>query len=498
LFEAAMTADFSLCESLLKSKMTKKEHHFNMHPLLLMGVLATLSVLLILWPTPLWLILPAGLGGAFIFTLTFKPRLFLGILTVLVFFQYSFFGTSANHYLVVWDELFILIFCFSILLNKIRTSRMTFARSPLDGAIVMFFLACILSMLFNHPPLRVGLEGIRNYFFYALVFFCVMNCRMNPQTIRSTIYVIIGCFLLQLPVLGFEVIQAIIHDASMNPDLFRGTFPGANNLSYASLFPIFLFLGLKDFKLDGIRNKLIFLGLLAILVLGQGRLSILLFLIITLYLFRKNIFTTRISKTFLILILLFGTGMVSYFSLTDKKLLRDYNLWKIFTRSEFEVTSGSARYLYYPLTWNLLTEGSETNVLFGFGPGMYGSLASFKYMPPLTDFLSNAFHQKDRGFDPYVSSEIIPVWGELGFVGLIAFLYLLLKSFFFARACLKKYSHPLIRSLATGLTAGSFLMIAGSFFNPVFEVQVLAYPFWLLAGLLARAVRMENKGELTS
>jgi hypothetical protein len=476
--------------------MLKNIPLFDKRFLFTAAVVVGFSMLAVLRPTPLWLIAPAGLVCLAIFVLTKIPRLLLGILTGIVFFQYTLYGTPLSLYLTVWDELFILIFFISILLDKFRSQRLLFARSPLDGAILAFFLTCILSFFLNLPPLRVGLEGIRNYFFYALVFFCIMNCRMNKETLESTIHVIIGCFLLQIPVLGYQILQAFINHEPISPDLFQGTFPGANNLSYATLFPIFLFLGLNDFKIKGARNILILLGLLVVLILGQGRLSILLFPIIIIGLFHKNIFTFRLSKTFLILILIFTVGIVSYFSLTSKKLMNDYNLWDIFTRAEFNVHSGSARYLYYPLTWNLLDKSGTSTLLFGFGPGMYGSLASFKYSTPLSNLLSNAFGQRDCGLDPYVSSEIIPIWGELGFVGLLVFLFLLWRFFTFAHSCYKLYSQPLIRSLACGLFASSSLMIIGSFFNPVYEVQVLAYPFWLIAGLLVRAVRMKKKGEL--
>ncbi len=114
-------------------------------------------------------------------------------------------------------------------------------------------------------------------------------------------------------------------------------------------------------------------------------------------------------------------------------------------------------------------------------------------MTPFTRILANYWGQVDLGFDPGVSSEIIPIWGELGFVGIIFFLLLLFKIFKFAIKSYKLFDDDLIRSLSAGLIAGSLLMIVGSFFAQVFEIQVISYPFWLISALLIKAIKLKQQ-----
>jgi len=338
------------------------------------------------------------------------------------------------------------------------------------------------------------MDGTRIYLFYVLLFYCVVNLQITGKTIKNVIAAMILAFLFQIPIMAAQTIMLYKAGSPLAVDSLRGTLPGANNLSYATLFPLFLFLGLKGFRLKSLQDFFILLGLVAVLIAGQGRLAIVLFVIILMSLWGKTLLAGRVPVKVIGIACVFVILLGSYFVFSKEKFLKNYNLWKQFTKSEFTVRSGSARYIYYPLTYNWLKEDGAKRMMFGFGPGMYGSFAGFKHMTPMTKQLGTAFDQETYGLDPYVSSQIIPIWGELGFVGIVIYYLLLFKIYLFAAAARKGTDDPLTRAFSVCLIAGSFLMIIGSFFNPVFEVQTSSYPFWLLAGLLVRA-RMPNAGE---
>jgi hypothetical protein len=443
-----------------------------------------------------WVLIPAA-AGLFLFVLLARnPNLFFPTLTILVFFQHSFDGSPFSRYLVVWDDILTIVLALSVPFRNWCTLRSTYRRTPLDVAIGFFLLTMLISFILNGSWATAGVVALRNYLLYALVFYGAVNAPVTLRTLRLTFKTVIACFLAQLPILMVQAYLAIQHYRRiyLDADDLQGTFPGANILSYTALFPLFLFLGLKNFRLERLRDKFIALALMGVMILGQGRLSILLFVVILGYLFRRNLFSFRVSLKPAILAATFAAIMVSYFFFTHRSFWSEYDLVWFFGQSEYEAGSGSGRYLYYPLTWNILAQNGPAAVLFGLGPGMYGSLAGFKCMTPMTQYLSNAFHQKEFGMDPFVSSEIIPVWGELGLVGLTAFFFLLIKAFAMARRAYFHTRDPLVRSLSCGLIAGAFLMIVGSYFNPVFEIQPVAYPFWLFAGLLIQAVRLAEEG----
>ena len=436
-----------------------------------------------------WLILIGIVLVLFFLLICSKPNIFLPLLTFIVFFQYIGYNTPYQRYLVIWDDILIFIFIFLVFIYRLTVGKIR--TSPFDKYIFVFFLICIISMFLNKSQILPSLWGIKNYFQYILFFYCIINIELKKETIKKILDTITIVFILQI----FIIIYQIYSSRELNVDSIYGTFPGANTLSYVTLYPIFLLIGKNDFKFKNIIDRFMFLYLLFLLIIGQGRLGILLFLLILLYIYRKQIlvqFETKGFK-FIIIFLIFFVGIVVYFYFTQKdlnRLLRHFDIFYQFTKAEFDVSSGSQRYLYYPLTWKILKDNGVLNLLFGLGPGMYGSFAGFKFMTPYTRYLSNVFGQIDRGFDPYVSSQVIPIWGETGFLGLIFYFLLLYKIFKFAFISYKSYNNePLIKSLSCALIAGSFLMIIGSFFQQVFETQVLAYPYWLITGLLLKLMR---------
>jgi len=327
-----------------------------------------------------------------------------------------------------------------------------------------------------------------------LLFYCILNTDLSRRDMERVVWTMIVCFLVQVPVIVGQAVAMVQSGGGLGPDSLRGTFAGANNLSYAALFPLFTFLGWREFRVTTWGDRLVLCGLMAVLIAGQGRLAICLFVIVMLYMGIRRLSSGRIPLKFIGPPLVFASLLVLYFLLTNARFVREYNLWRHFTESEFEVSGGSARYLYYPLTLQVLAAGEAKRLLFGLGPGMYGSFAGFMCMTPMTEYLANVFHQKELGVDPYVSSQIIPIWGEVGFVGLAVYFILLFKIHRYAVSRWLGTRDRLVKGLAAGLIAGSLLMIIGSFFNPVFEVQTSSYPYWLLLGLLVRSQDLAGGG----
>lgn len=442
-----------------------------------------------IWLLPFLLML-----GLLFARLSSEPSILLPILTFIVFFQYGLYNTPYQRYLVIWDEILVFVFAGVIFLRKMTIGE-NFKKSPFDKYIVAFFFICVFSMVLNGSPILPGIMGIRNYLQYVLLFYCILNARITENTMKKVTNTIILVFLFQIPILIFQIFYALESGKKIGVDTIYGTLPGANNLSYASLFPIFLLLGKTDMKLDSLEKKSVFFLLLGILVVGQGRLAIILFPVILFWLYKKRLRSTSravekvLSTVFVLLVLI-----SSYFLVTKKSL-------HVMTRHYAGILDKSYLYpgtiwwkiAYYPITHNFLKEAGIIQQIVGFGPGMYGSFAGDKSQTPYTVVLSNILRQKERGVGPYVGSQIITIWGETGFAGLLVYLLLLREVFRYASRILKNASNSTVRILATGVIVGSFLMIVGSFFQQVFEIQVLAYPYWLLIALLIKSQEPSSK-----
>ena len=116
-----------------------------------------------------------------------------------------------------------------------------------------------------------------------------------------------------------------------------------------------------------------------------------------------------------------------YYFASSEDIFYNFNIYHQLTKQEFTISSGSQRLLYYPLTYKILSDQGLIHFLFGLGPGMYGSDAGMRLNTPWSEYLGNVFGQLDAGFDPYVSSQIIPIWGELGIIGLFVFFWMFFK-----------------------------------------------------------------------
>ena len=186
--------------------------------------------------------------------------------------------------------------------------------------------------------------------------------------------------------------------------------------------------------------------------------------------------------------------MMIYFALSIETFSESFNLWHQLTVREFEVGSGSQRFLYYPLTYSILINEGIINFLFGLGPGMYGSTAGMISQTPWTVYLGNIFGQLDRGLDPEVSSQLIPIWGEFGLFGLISFYWIHIKVYIISKQSYLNSNQPLVKSISLALLSLSLLMILGSFIHNYYEVQVIQYFYWLLCGLLINVNRYDFDG----
>lgn len=418
--------------------------------------------------------------------------IYFSILTIIVFFQYITYETNLQSYTIIWDEVIVLLLFLLVIINKFLNGNLLFKGSPFDKYIFGLIFTAFISIIINRAELMPALLGLKNYFLYILLFYSILNIKMEESDINLIIHTIIICFLFQIPIIVFQIFNVLNTTVKINVDSIYGSFPGANNLSYAAFIVVFLYLGIKKFNINELYNKIIFFILMAILILGQGRLVFLLFPIVLFYLLITNRFNLRINKLVRILIFLIIIFLL-YAVAISSDTLKQIDIYYHFTKVEFNVQSGSQRYLYYPYVFNLLSRGGVQNLFFGLGVGQLGSYSAFKYMTPNTRILANLWGQLDLGFDPGVSSEIIPIWGELGFIGIIIYFLLLFKILKFAKISYKYFDDDLIRGLSTGLIAASLLMIVGSFFAQVFETQVISYPFWLISALLIKAIKLKQQ-----
>jgi len=84
-------------------------------------------------PNELYWILPGALIlGIAASVAALKPEIFFPLLTFVVFFQYALYGTVYQKYLVVWDELAIVLLAISIIVRRLSNSTLILRKTPFD------------------------------------------------------------------------------------------------------------------------------------------------------------------------------------------------------------------------------------------------------------------------------------------------------------------------------------------------------------------------------
>jgi len=238
-------------------------------------------------------------------------------------------------------------------------------------------------------------------------------------------------------------------------------------------------------------------ALLLVLVLPRGDFGIMSFAVIAVYLVMNRLRSKRVLvravAAGIVGLLLVSTTATSGRKITARNLsglLTFSAVTTYLTVDQFDVHSGASRALFYPLTFVNLHEYAKTPLL-GFGPGMYGSYIANRLMPESNKLIYDVFNQSKLGYDSDTDSQIIPLWGELGYVGIgLTLLLLATAALHFSR---------LERSATLGLLSPSFAATAriatiytlcGLYFNHFLEIQPIHCTlavFWALATANARA-----------
>jgi O-antigen ligase len=83
--------------------------------------------------------------------------------------------------------------------------------------------------------------------------------------------------------------------------------------------------------------------------------------------------------------------------------------------------------------------------------------------------------------------------GMWGIVGLVCFLVLIAKAIRCQRECFRTSRNKTQRSLAVGLFAGTFGLLANGITLDTFFSSKVAFAYWFLMGLLLAGRRLENE-----
>jgi hypothetical protein len=348
--------------------------------------------------------------------------------------------------------------------NAVNKELGLFLKTPLNKAILVYVLACIIStglgILADRVAVKTGALYVLKYIEYFIVYFMVVNHVRNADQIKRFVFCLfLTCFIisifgiLQIP--GGERVSAPFEGKSGEPNtlggylVFMGAIAGGlfiktENPKLKSLLPILILSIILPLLFTKSRSS--YLALIpACLVLGL--------------LLRHRIIITGLMAVALLLSPFFLPSTVKdriLFTFTQQEASDQVQIGGIHLD-----TSTSARILGL----KELLQDLPKHPFLGYGITGY----------------------------PFIDAQYPKTLIETGFLGLIAFFYLLYSIFKMAINHMNAVKTPYFKGLTIGFVAGFIGLLFHAIAANTFIIVRIMEPFWFFAGIIAVLPALERQ-----
>jgi len=419
---------------------------------------------------------------------------------IIIFLKLLLLSVSLFAYKYVYDfrvnqetglKLFTLIVIAIWLVKIINTEKYSLRKTKLDLLLILFTLILILSLFISKTKI-VSLQEFIIFFSYILIFFLIVN-NLDAKTDLNSFFHLF--FIISSLVSIYTIIQYYGFDPCLS-DLHRltSTIGQKNWISnyLAMIFPvIFSYFLLEQTK----RNRILYFFLLTILyatlMICQSRgiwISISLTLILALYIIIKFKFYEifKRNKKWLFLLLITFLVVTTIYS-TDNPLNKSVITVPQRAISTFDEKDPSinTRLLF----WKTTLEMIKDRPIFGSGIGTF----KMNYLIYQADFLeSNPYYIKYSGKAREAHNEYLQMWAELGIVGLMIFIGIILMFYSLIIDYLKENDSDKDKTIVFGLVLGITCFLIHSLFTFPLHVPALGVTFFTLLGLTVIYTRKIN------
>lgn len=353
--------------------------------------------------------------------------------------------------------------------------------TPIFIPLMLIVLCISISAFINGSNLFNTASAFGIYLRYPLLFLVFVNMRIEESVIKKVIQLIIILTLLQIPeVLARHILWDISGDMlswTLGP---WGTFP----LGIYCIYSICIVSAIA--LITGLRWYHPLLLTAFIIPAGIGEIKMLIIcapivlLVVLLKAKKLNIFVKKGIP------LLFAIIMGAWLMYANWEKLAGYDILNSFLldiKHLFLSTSKSVDPLRINrigqvfLIWDIISDNFK-KILFGFGPG--SSLAgNFLDAPGVVDYLKSG-----------PSGQLVAIMGDLGILGLILYLGLLLVVLNFAFRYLKEGKEEWYKALATAFLAmWVFYVVLGPIYNLIWRYDGSSLIFWFVSAVIYKKIK---------
>ncbi len=365
----------------------------------------------------------------------------------------------------IWDEAFLL-FCVGYILWDIISSkgRIKPRITPLDGPLLFFMAAGLLVMAVVSPKLSVAISGYRAVCQFMLWFFVLIRLFKSEKDIKVMYFsicamaVAVALHGIYQYITNVPMPEAWVAKAEMGVRTRVFSITGSPNIMGALMVMTAPMLAACAYYSKKLWVKCFMWGATGLICLA------------TLFTFSRGawfgltiavvVFALLVDLKLLVFAAIGILGVIFCVPEISNRITF------LFTSDFAAANSTGGR----GERWNIGISLWRQNRIFGFGLGRYGGAIAMQNQE-----IENIVYY-------YMDNYYLKTLTEMGLIGLISYVWLLLKSVVWSIRSIFKTRKSGIAVLSSGIVAGASGVLAHSFFENIFEVPYMNAYFW---GLLA-------------
>ena len=375
----------------------------------------------------------------------------------------------------------MLVFAFllkQVINQVIRREEISQTQTPFPFTVPLVFYICATFLsIFNTPQLFVSIKGAIRTVVYMMSGFLVYELIRS----RRAVY---NLFVSTFPAAAIAVVWTIVvliyHiDLWQWREAYQGT-PFTNYSVYGSFTAVFFLIVFSRLLLDNtLYDRVLYTGLL--IIFGFGLIMC----------FSRGVWLSVIVAVGFLLMQL-GTGeghkkilfigFVGIFILVIFSLpgVSELVLYRISSAFSLEFASNKARLLRWGQAFIMFLQ----HPIIGNGYGAFAML----YEENVS--LVGAYTAQ---FRLGAHSEYLQVLAELGIVGFVAWMWLIIAFFRYGLRSLRGMGDEFYRSLIVGLMGAELSLLVHFTVNNLMNGDAIGVPFWLIYGLVPAIVQIANE-----
>ncbi len=418
-------------------------------------------------------------------------RIEVGIYFILLFvpveLTLDLFAPSSLKY---FDEVILLVVFLGLFFRIAATRRKEFQSTPIDRPLLVFLLIAFLSMVLNKVPFVIGLAGLRAFLQYVLLYYVIIYSEISSDILKKMVWI-------SIIVAAILSVGGIIQEI-LGPYAFGGWFMNiAENRAYHAgsmlrvfstmvnpntfgtylsiLLPVTLGLALYESRF---KRRLVLFLLAAPMILSliltfsrESWVGLLVGIVVVGVLIDKRVL--------IILFVLLLAASIAFPQQIAGRLLEGFSME--YLRSSYgpptAIFHGGGRAFYYVQTMRVVKD----NFLLGVGPGRYGGSVAAIFNTPIYEKYGIPMSMAQ------IDTFWMQLWGEVGTLGIIVFLFMLIKFFIEARRIVLSDETPhFLRGLTAGFMAGFVAVLVEALAANIFEVHTTMLFFWFFMAVVVR------------